>query len=238
MSARPRNPRNPRKLPRTPTRKSAQKVGQAPRGASAADGKTAETSPDTEPIWAARRVLVGVTGGIACYKIATLVSRLVQAGAEVRVLMTDAATRFVAPLTFQALSGHHVIDSVWQADDRPDAQHVGLARWAELLIVAPATADIIAKLAAGVCDDVVSLTACALPRTAPVLLAPAMNDEMWASPVTQRNVSTVKELLGYHTVGPERGWQACRTMGTGRMSEPEAILEAAAAILPDSGGSA
>jgi len=174
---------------------------------------------------------VALTGGIACYKTATLVSTLAQAGADIRVLMTEAATKFVGPLTFQSLSGKPVIDSIWQAEDRPDAQHVGLARWAELLIIAPATADIIAKLAAGLCDDVVSLTATALPRTTPVLIAPAMNAQMWENPITQRNIDTVKQAMGYHTVGPEAGWQACRSEGVGRMSEPAAIIDAAAAIL-------
>ena len=88
----------------------------------------------------------------------------------------------------------------------------------------------IAKLAAGICDDVVSLTACALPRSTPVLLAPAMNEQMWENPITQGNVSTVKQILGYHTVGPAEGWQACRTAGAGRMSEPQQIIAAAAAI--------
>jgi phosphopantothenoylcysteine decarboxylase/phosphopantothenate--cysteine ligase len=176
-------------------------------------------------------VIVALTGGIACYKVATVVSRLVQGGASVRVLMTEGATHFVAPLTFQALSGNPVITSIWQADDRPDSQHIGLARWCDLYILAPATADILAKLAAGICDDVVSLTACALPRTTPVLLAPAMNAQMWENPITQRNLATVKQLLRYQTVGPETGWQACRTAGAGRMSEPEAILEAAAKVM-------
>ncbi len=178
-----------------------------------------------------RRVLVALSGGIACYKTATLVSRLVQGGADVRVIMTEAATRFVAPLTFQSLSGKTVLTSVWQADDRPDSQHIGLARWCELFIVAPATADILAKLAHGLCDDVVSLTAAALPSPTPVLLAPAMNADMWANPVVQRNIATVKDVLGYATVGPEEGWQACRTRGEGRMSEPEAIFNAAQGIL-------
>lgn len=178
-----------------------------------------------------RKVLVGLSGGIACYKVATVVSRLVQAGASVRVIMTEAATRFVAPLTFQALSGSSVLTSVWQADDRPDSQHVGLARWCDLLVIAPATADLIAKLAAGLADDIVCLTAAALPRSTPVLLAPAMNTQMWENPITQRNVETLRQLAGYHTVGPEAGWQACRTSGAGRMSEPEAILDAAAKLL-------
>jgi phosphopantothenoylcysteine decarboxylase len=195
-----------------------------------------------DPVFTGRKVLIGVTGGIACYKTAILVSRLVQAGAQVRVMMTEAATRFVGPLTFQSLSGHSVITSIWQADDHPDSQHVGLARWCDLLIIAPASADMLAKIAAGICDDVVSLTACALPKGGqgsgkksgtPALLAPAMNADMWESPVTQRNVATVREVLGFAMVGPEEGWQACRTRGMGRMSEPEAIMEAARKILAE-----
>lgn len=175
--------------------------------------------------------MVAVTGGIACYKTAALVSRLVQAGADVRVIMSEAATRFVAPLTFQSLSGKTVLMSIWQSDDHPDSQHVGLARWCDLMIIAPATANILGKLAAGLTDDVVSLVASALPRATPLLVAPAMNADMWASPIVQRNLATVKQVLGYHTVGPDEGWQACRTTGPGRMSEPQAIMAAAAAVL-------
>lgn len=178
-----------------------------------------------------KRVLVGVTGGIACYKSAAMVSRLVQRGASVRVVMTEAATRFVGPLTFQSLSGQSVLTSIWQSDDRPDSQHIGLARWCELFIIAPATADIIAKLAHGLCDDVVSLTAAALPAATPALLAPAMNADMWANPIVQRNLATVKDVLGHATVGPDEGWQACRTRGAGRMSEPDDIVAAAENML-------
>lgn len=175
-----------------------------------------------------RRVLVGVTGGIACYKTATLVSRLAQRGAQVRVVMTDAATRFVTPITFQSLCGHPVLTSIWEADDRPDAQHVGLARWCELMVIAPLTANTMAKLAAGLCDDVVSLAAAALPRRdapTPLLLAPAMNADMWDNPIAQKNLATLRELPGIEIIGPETGWQACRTSGAGRMSEPDAIAQ-------------
>jgi phosphopantothenoylcysteine decarboxylase/phosphopantothenate--cysteine ligase len=181
--------------------------------------------------FAKRRILIAVTGGIAAFKTASLVSRLVKDGADVRVIMTEAATKFVGPITFQSLSGHPVLTDIWQTDDRPDAQHVGLARWCELTIIAPASANTIAKLAAGICDDIVSLTVAALPRTTPVLLAPAMNEQMWQSPVAQRNMQTVRELLGHHTVGPDSGWQACRTTGAGRMSEPDAIADAAVKLL-------
>ena len=179
----------------------------------------------------AKKILVVLTGGIACYKTATLVSRLVQSGAGVTVLMTEAATRFIAPLTFESLSGRAVITSPWEQVEHLDSQHVALARAADLMIVAPATANTIAHFAAGTCDNAVTTAAMALPRDTPVLLAPAMNAQMWENPITQHNLKTVKELLGYHTVGPETGWQACRTEGTGRMSEAEAILEAAAKLL-------
>ena len=177
-------------------------------------------------------ILVGVTGGIAAYKTAPLVSRLVQAGHDVRVVMTDAATRFVGPLTFQSLSGHPVQSSNWDHDDRPDSQHIGLARWADLYVIAPATADAIAKLTAGLTPDPVTLTASALPAATPLLIAPAMNADMWAHPVVQRNLQTLRDLLpNLHEVGPDEGWQACRTSGSGRMAEAEAIFERVTGLL-------
>lgn len=184
--------------------------------------------------WAGKVVLVGVGGGIAAYKTATLVSRLVQAGAEVQVLMTEAATRFITPLTLESLSGRPVFTSIWQSIDRPDSQHIALARRADLAVVAPATADLIGKLAHGLCDDVVSLVLTALPRSpkaVPVVLAPGMNADMWDQPIVEQNLKTLREMLGWHMVGPETGWQACRTSGAGRMSEPESIIEAASKLL-------
>jgi phosphopantothenoylcysteine decarboxylase/phosphopantothenate--cysteine ligase len=185
-----------------------------------------------------KRVLVGVCGGIAAYKVAALVSALAQAGASVRVIMTDAATKFVTPLTFQSLSGNPVLTSIWERDDRPDSQHIGLARWCELFIIAPASADMIAKIAHGMTDDILSLTASALPRNdegktlgTPVLIAPSMNEQMWLNPINQRNIATLHDLLGWSIVGPGDGWQACRTKGAGRMSEPAEILAAAAGLL-------
>lgn len=181
-----------------------------------------------------RRVVVGLSGGIACYKVATLVSRLVQHGAEVRVLMTEAATHFITPLTLQSLSGHPVLTSMWDHDDRPDSQHIGIARWAEVLVVAPCSADMIGKLAHGLTPDLVSLACSALPVTTPLLLAPAMNADMWASPILQRNLGILREHLpNLHQVGPDDGWQACRTSGSGRMSEPEAIRDAVIELLGD-----
>jgi len=172
-----------------------------------------------------RRVLVGVTGGIAAYKTPTLVSQLVKAGASVRVVMTDAAMKFTTPTTMQSLSGQTVITSIWQTDDRPDSQHIGLARWCELMVIAPASAHCLAALAHGLCDDAVTLAATALPASTPLLIAPAMNADMWANPAVQRNVSLLGDWPNAQTIGPESGWQACRTTGVGRMSEPDAIAQ-------------
>lgn len=180
---------------------------------------------DASESLAGRRILVALTGGIACYKTATVVSRLVQRGAAVRVLMTKSATRFITPLTLQSLSGSPVLTSIWQSDDHPESQHVGVARWCELMLIAPASANTIAKLAYGLCDDVVSLAATALPRETPLLLAPAMNADMWERTAVQRNLAILRGD-GVRFVGPEEGWQACRTRGPGRMSEAEAIVEA------------
>ncbi len=171
-------------------------------------------------------ILVAVTGGIAAYKSATLVSRLAQAGASVRVLMTDAATRFISPLTFQALSAHPVYTSQWEHAEAHDPQHINLARNAHLAVVAPCTMDCMARLAQGHASDVVTVVLAAINRsTTPVLLAPAMNDVMWAQPATQRNLNTLRED-GYTILGPADGWMACRSVGPGRMVEPEDILSA------------
>jgi phosphopantothenoylcysteine decarboxylase/phosphopantothenate--cysteine ligase len=175
-----------------------------------------------------KRFIVGVTGGIAAYKTAMVVSKLAQAGAEVTVAMTEAATHFVTPLTFQALSGRAVYTSAWEHIESKDPQHISLASAADLAIVAPCTMDCLAKLATGRTDDVVTLILSAIDRAkTPVLLAPSMNAVMWSQASTQRNVKTLVED-GFEIVGPEDGWQACRMVGTGRMSEPEVILRAAA----------
>jgi len=171
-------------------------------------------------------IIVGVTGGIAAYKSCILVSRLAQAGADVTVLMTEAATRFVGPITLQALSGNHVYTSPWEHVDSQDPQHVSLARNARAIVIAPCSMHCIAKLALGLTDDVVTLACSAADRKAtPTLLAPAMNAAMWAQPSTQRNMETCRGD-GFHVIGPDEGWQACRTDGAGRMSEPDAILAA------------
>lgn len=184
----------------------------------------------TSPL-AGARILVGVTGGIAAYKSATLVSRLAQAGAQVTVAMTPAATRFVTPLTFQALSGRPVYTSAWEHVESHDPQHIATAGSLDAAIVAPCSMDTLAKLAEGRADDVVTLILSAVDRRrTPVLLAPSMNAVMWSQPATQRNVRTLI-ADGFTLVGPSAGWQACRTVGVGRMEEPEVLMEALALAL-------
>ncbi len=185
---------------------------------------------DTFEKLAGCEVLLAVTGGIACYKSADLVSKLVQLGAGVTVAMTEAAEKFIAPLTFQTLSGRQVYTSLWQRNDSYRSNHISLTEAADLMIIAPATANILAKMAAGIADDLVSSLALAAHGACDILVAPAMNERMWNAPPTQANI---KKLAGWgiHTVGPEAGRLACGTNGCGRMAEVEQIIAAAAKIL-------
>ena len=192
---------------------------------------TASKQPPGGPALAGRRIFVGITGGIAAYKTATLVSRLAQAGAEVTVAMTEAATHFISPLTFQSLSARPVYTSSWQHVESQDPQHISLAAGADAAIVAPCSMDCLARLATGRADDVVCLILAAVDRArTPVLLAPAMNTVMWNQPSTQRNLATLK-TDGFQIVGPGDGWQACRNVGPGRMSEPEELFGALATAI-------
>ncbi len=169
------------------------------------------------------RVLLGVTGGIAAYKAAELVRLLRAAGAEVRVVMTRAATAFVQPLTFQALSGHPVHLDLLDPAQESAMGHIDLARWAEVVLVAPASADVMARLRAGVADDL--LTTLCLATTAPVMLAPAMNQAMWRHPATQENAAVLAQR-GVRLLGPDTGAQACGEIGPGRMLEPADLVAA------------
>ena len=171
------------------------------------------------------RVLLCVCGGIAAYKAAELVRRLRDVGAAVRVAMTDNAQRFVGATTFQALSGEPVRTSLWDEQAEAAMGHIELARWASAVVVAPATANTLAKLAHGFADDLVS-TLC-LATDAPIAVAPAMNRVMWANAATQANVATLRSR-GVLVIGPDAGDQACGETGEGRMSEPMAIVRALA----------
>ena len=175
-----------------------------------------------------RKIVLGVTGGIAAYKSAELVSRLRHLGAEVHVIMTRNATEFVSPLTFQTLSANQVVTDTFQAPEYWNVEHVALAKLAEVFVIAPATANIIAKMAAGIADDMLSTTV--LATKAPILLAPAMNTGMWTAEATKANINVLRSR-GVIFAGPECGILACGDEGAGRMSEPEAIAEKIYGIL-------
>ena len=170
-----------------------------------------------------RELLIGVTGGIAAYKTAALVSQLVQTGASVTVVITRAAEQFVGRATFEALTGRPVCRDLFEGESFPLGPHIELAQRAELLCVAPATANFMAKAANALADDLLSTLY--LSHTGAVLLAPAMNTEMWSKPAVQRNVAQLVED-GVKIVPPEAGWLSCRQVGAGRMAAPEIIFEA------------
>lgn len=178
-----------------------------------------------------RRILLGVSGGIAAYKAAELTRRLMEAGAEVQVVMTEGAKHFVGAVTFQALSGKPVRDSLWDPAAEASMGHIELARWPDLIVIAPATADVIARLAQGRADDL--LTTLCLATDRPIALAPAMNRLMWGNVATQTNLSTLR-TRGFHVLTPGAGFQACGEVGEGRMREPVEIRGDIAQLL--SGG--
>ena len=193
-------------------------------------------------------ILLGVSGGVAAYKAVDLASKLVAAGATVSTVMTEAACQLVGPKSFEAVTRSAVFISLWDLDSRcwildtrrvlenenresgigNRARHVNLADWADIVIVAPATADIIGKIANGICDDLLSTTLCAcwpLIKSGSALLAPAMNNNMWDNPAVQRNIKTVKQM-GFKLIGPVKGRLACGTEAIGRMAEPQDIIKA------------
>lgn len=169
-----------------------------------------------------REIIVAVCGGIAAYKVADVVSKLVQLGAGVTVAMTAEARQFITPLTFEALSGRKVRTGTFDLVESSDPQHIALTERADLMLVAPATANIIAKVAHGLCDDLVSLMIAA--AACPVVFAPAMNNRMWDNPIARENVAKLTSL-GYRFIGPEAGWLACRNVGAGRLTEPANIID-------------
>ncbi len=168
-----------------------------------------------------KTIVVGVTGGIAAYKTCDLVSKLVQRGADVHVIMTRHAAEFVRPLTFQTLSGHKVVVDLFDQISEFDVHHVSVSDAAECFAIVPATANIIGKVACGIADDALSTTV--LAANCPVVFAPAMNTRMWENPITQANIARLREL-GHRFVQPERGWLACREEGRGRLAPVTDIL--------------
>ena len=183
----------------------------------------------SESSLAGTRILLGITGGIAAYKAAELTRLLVRAGVQVQVVLTPNGARFVTAQTFQALSGRDVRDSLWDATAEAAMGHIELARWADRIVIAPATADCIAKLAHGRADDLLS-TLC-LASAAPLTLAPAMNQQMWAHPATQASIETLRRR-GVDVIGPANGDQACGDVGPGRMLEPAQIVDHLLAARP------
>ncbi|MBN2689729.1 MAG: bifunctional phosphopantothenoylcysteine decarboxylase/phosphopantothenate--cysteine ligase CoaBC [Gammaproteobacteria bacterium] len=169
-----------------------------------------------------KKILLGVSGGIAAYKSALLVRILQKHGAEVRVVMTKSAQEFVRPLTFSTLSGNKVYCDLFDQDITPDIKHISLARWADLILIAPATANIVAKIAHGIADDLLS-TVC-LSTTSAIVIAPAMNKEMWLNAMTQKNIEKLQDC-GITILGPSSGEQACGEVGLGRMIEPDIIVD-------------
>lgn len=168
-----------------------------------------------------KHVVLGVTGGIAAYKAADLVSKLTNQGVEVKVVMTQAATELVTARTFQTLSRNNVLTNLWETPDwKPE--HVALSNWADLMVIAPCTANTLAKIAHGIGDD--ALSTCVIANQAPLLVAPAMNPAMWNNPAVQANVATLQQR-GVHFAGPVCGHVACGADGTGRMVEPLEIME-------------
>ena len=199
-------------------------------GGAATGGRRTNVSEvrGTEPGRSGPRIALGVSGGIAAYKAAEVVRGLAKAGVEVHVIMSPGGQQFITPLTLQTLSGQPVITGQWDLSRGADVQHITLARGLDLFLVAPATADVLAKLAHGIADDFLSTFYLAV--TAPVLVAPAMNVWMWDHPATQANLALLKER-GVHVIDPGIGDLACGDEGVGRMAEPEAVVEAALSIL-------
>src|SRR5260221_14447762 len=186
------------------------------------------SNKQAEQEFSGRRVALGITGGIAAYKAIEVLRGLQRAGCEVRVTMTKHACEFIQPLTFRALSGSYVLVDDYAADNPDPIAHITFSQTVDLFIIAPATANTLAKLANGLADDFLSSTY--LACTAPVLVAPAMNTVMWEHPATQRNLKRLRDD-GVHFVEPDQGEMACGTFGPGRLSEPERIVSAALEIL-------
>ncbi len=178
-----------------------------------------------------RKILIGVTGGIAAYKTCSLVNMFLKEGADVKVIMTEGATKFVTPLTFQALTNHPVYIDMWQTYNKEEVEHISLAKWADIMIISPATASVIGKVACGIADNLLTTVIMALPKETDVLIVPAMNTNMWENPITQRNIETLVGYKKYKFVETRKGILACRDEGAGKIADNDDILEEARKIL-------
>ena len=175
-----------------------------------------------------KKIGIGVTGGIAAYKIVDLVSRLKKDDLEIVVIMTEGATKFVTPLTFRTMSGREVLTDLWQESEQYKVQHIGVAEEIDLLVIAPATANFIAKMAHGIADDLLSTVVLAV--TSPVLIVPAMNSNMYMNPIVQSNINKLSQV-GYHVMAPAQGDLACGVSGPGRLPEIEDIYQEVISLL-------
>ena len=178
-----------------------------------------------------KHILVGISGGIAAYKIPELIRGLVKAGAEVRVATTRHALEFVTELTLQTVSGHPVYSDVFAAINAHATEHISLPEWCDAMIVAPATANVVAKMAAGIADDALTTTICSCVARKPILIAPAMNDKMWENPATQHAIETIRSWQNVRVIEPAEGPLACGVVGKGRMPEAEELQEALEYVL-------
>lgn len=169
-----------------------------------------------------KNIVIGVTGGIACYKIAEVVNTLVKKGYEVNVIMTENSTKFITPLTFQTLSKNKVVINMFDEIDKWDTKHISLAQKADAFLIAPATANIIGKIANGIADDM--LTTTVMATKSPVIIAPAMNTVMWENPIVQKNIKTLK-TIGYNILDTDIGRLACGDIGAGKLISIEKIVE-------------
>jgi len=178
-----------------------------------------------------KKILIGVTGGIAAYKTCSLINMFLKEGADVKVIMTNGATKFVSPLTFQSLTNHPVYVDMWQTYNKEEVEHISLAKWADIMVISPATANIIGKIANGLADDLLTTVIMALPKETPVLIAPAMNTNMWENPIVQRNVESLSKDKKYKFIDPRKGVLACRDEGSGKIADNEDIFEEVQKIL-------
>ncbi len=172
-----------------------------------------------------KKIIVGVCGGIAAYKTCELVRLLVKEGFLVKVVMTDAATKFITPLTFQALSQNRVYLDMFQLIKEESIEHISLAQWADICVIAPLSANTLSKISQGICDNLLTTVVCALPQKTKVIMAAAMNEHMWKNPIVQDNVAKLKKLKKYLILNPAKGQLACGSYGEGRMPEVKEIYK-------------
>jgi phosphopantothenoylcysteine decarboxylase/phosphopantothenate--cysteine ligase len=178
-----------------------------------------------------KKILIGITGGIAAYKTCSLVNMLIKEGADVRVVMTEAATKFVSPLTFQSLTNHVVYSDMWQTYNKDEVEHISLAKWADIIIISPATANTIGKIALGLADNLLTTVVMATPKDTPILFIPAMNTNMWNNPLVQKNIETLLKDKKYTFMDPRKGVLACRDEGEGKIADNKDIFEKIKEIL-------